>query len=207
MNTYAENLPGTQQKRLPNSAHTTLPWRIHTIAHDFLLEDVWALPTPGGPNDFPVLISMMTGGGKPGDGASPIGRFLWALRWKLGKWFGWDEEGKRPNHSLRERLPQDLLNTPTPHEKGGLFKPLYLLKDEYASELANGTMHGVMHLSWVPDGFGGYRGQMAVLVKPNGMFGKFYMALIKPFRYLFIYPALLKRFERDWQQAHQSLVS
>ena len=28
-------------------------------------------------------------------------------------------------------------------------------------------MHGVMHLGWVPDGAGGYRGQMAVLVKPQ----------------------------------------
>ena len=26
------------------------PWRIHEIAPDFRLEDVWALPTPGGPD-------------------------------------------------------------------------------------------------------------------------------------------------------------
>jgi uncharacterized protein DUF2867 len=34
--------------RLPNSAHTSRPWRIHELTHDFRLEDVWALPTPGG---------------------------------------------------------------------------------------------------------------------------------------------------------------
>ena len=28
-----------------------------------------------------------------------------------------------------------------------------------------------MHIGWVPDGAGGYRGQMAVLVKPNGLLG------------------------------------
>jgi hypothetical protein len=39
--------------RLPNTAHTSRPWRIHDIAPDFELEDVWALPTPGGPDDFP----------------------------------------------------------------------------------------------------------------------------------------------------------
>jgi Protein of unknown function (DUF2867) len=32
-------------------------------------------------------------------------------------------------------------------------------------------MHGVMHIGLVPDQTGGYRAQMAVLVKPNGLFG------------------------------------
>ena len=39
--------------RLPNTAHTSRPWRIHEFARDFRLEDVWALPTPGGPGRFP----------------------------------------------------------------------------------------------------------------------------------------------------------
>ncbi len=54
--------------------------------------------------------------------------------------------------------------------------------------MANRTVHSVMHVGWVPDGTGGYRGQMAVLVKPNGWFGAAYMAAIKPFRYLVVYP-------------------
>ncbi len=45
--------------RLPNSAHTSRPWRIHEFTRDFRLEDVWALPTPGGPDDFPRLVQMM----------------------------------------------------------------------------------------------------------------------------------------------------
>ena len=49
-------------------------------------------------------------------------------------------------------------------------------------------MHGVMHIGWVPDGSGGYRGQMAVFVKPNGLFGTAYMAAIRPFRHLIVYP-------------------
>ena len=40
---------------------------------------------------------------------------------------------------------------------------------------------------------------MAVLVKPNGLFGAAYMAAIKPFRYLFVYPAMLREFELSWQ--------
>ena len=46
---------------------------------------------------------------------------------------------------------------------------------------------------------GGYRGQMAVLVKPNGRFGTAYMAAIKPLRYLFVVPALMHTIERGWQ--------
>jgi hypothetical protein len=57
-----------------------------------------------------------------------------------------------------------------------------------------------MPLGWVPDGAGGYRGQMAVLVKPNGLFGKAYMAAIKPFRYLIVYPALMLMIEREWRE-------
>ncbi len=39
---------------------------------------------------------------------------------------------------------------------------------------------------------------MAVYVKPRGLFGKGYMALIKPFRYLIVYPALTRQTERMW---------
>jgi hypothetical protein len=55
-----------------------------------------------------------------------------------------------------------------------------------------------MHLGWVLDHTGGYRGQMAVLVKPNGLLGESYMAAIKPFRYLIVYPAMLRQIERNW---------
>ena len=57
-----------------------------------------------------------------------------------------------------------------------------------------------MHLGWVPDGAGGYRGQLAVFVKPNGLFGKAYMAAIKPFRYLIVYPALMRMIGWEWRE-------
>ena len=60
-------------------------------------------------------------------------------------------------------------------------------------------MHGVLHLGWVPDRGGRYRGQMAVLVKPNGPFGNAYMAAIKPFRHLIVYPAMIREIEREWR--------
>src|SRR6266540_205774 len=37
-------------------------WRIHALTRDFRLEDVWALPTPGGPDDFPRPVQGIAGG-------------------------------------------------------------------------------------------------------------------------------------------------
>ena len=62
------------------------------------------------------------------------------------------------------------------------------------------TIHGVLHLGWVPDAAGGYRGQMAVLVKPNGRRGEAYMAAIAPFRHLIVYPRMIREFGRAWQR-------
>jgi hypothetical protein len=56
-----------------------------------------------------------------------------------------------------------------------------------------------MHIGRVPDENGGFRAQMAVLVKPNGLLGAAYMAAIRPFRYLIVYPAILREGERDWR--------
>jgi len=102
---------------------------------------------------------------------------------------------------LRDRLPADLRDGPSGPDFDALpFTSLYLTDDEFAAEMANRTVRGVMHLSWVPDGMGGYRGQMAVMVKPRGLFGAASMAAIKPLRYLIVYPALMRMVEREWRQ-------
>jgi Protein of unknown function (DUF2867) len=189
--------------RLPNTAHTSRPWRIHELTRDFRLEDVWALPTPGGrPDDFHRLVERF-GSGDPSQGSSRVARMLWAMRWKLGEVLGWDDPdaglGSRVP-TLRDRLPADLCDAPSGPEFDALpFTSLYLLDDEFAAEIANRTMHGVMHVGWVPDETGGYRGQMAVLVKPNGLFGTGYMAAIKPFRHLLVYPPMMRQIEREWR--------
>jgi hypothetical protein len=188
--------------RLPNTAHTSLPWRIHELTRDFRLEDVWALPTPGGPDDFPRLVSGIASG-ELSQGSSRAASTLWAIRWKLGELFGWDEPdagvGSRVP-TLRDRLPADLRDAPTGPDFEALpFASLYLLEYEFAAEIANRTMHGVLHLGWVPDQAGGYRGQMAVLVKPNGLLGTGYMAAIKPFRHLVVYPRMTRAIGRSWR--------
>jgi hypothetical protein len=188
--------------RLPDSAHTSRPWRIHELTADFRLEDVWALPTPGGPDDFPLLVQGIAEG-DPAERSSRAARVLWAIRWKLGELFGWDDPqtglGARVP-TLRDRLPADLRDAPTGPEFASLpFTSLYLLDDEWAAEIANRTMQGVMHIGWVPDDAGGYRGQMAVLVKPNRLLGRAYMAAIRPFRHLIVYPPAIKQIGRLWR--------
>jgi hypothetical protein len=186
--------------RMPNTAHTARPWRIHELTPDFDVEDVWALATPGGPHELPRLVSQIFTGKFPDD-APRVVRTLWAARWKVGALLRWDRPdaglGARVG-SLRDRLPGDLRDAP-PGPDVSPFTALYQLDDEWAAEMANRTVHTVMHLGWVPDGSGGYRGQMAVLVKPNGPFGAVYMAAIRPLRYLFVYPAFIRSVQREWQ--------
>ena len=189
--------------RLPSTAHTSRPWRIHELTRDFRLEDVWEMPTPGGPDDFPHLVQLAASL-DPSQSSSGAVRKLFAIRWKVGGLLGLDGpdaglDSRVP--TLRDRLPQDLRDAPAGPDFDALpFTSLYLLEDEFAAEIANRTMHGVLHLGWVPDAAGGYRGQMAVLVKPNGLFGTGYMAAIKPFRHVLVYPPALREFGRAWQE-------
>jgi Protein of unknown function (DUF2867) len=190
--------------RLPNTAHTSRPWRIHELTGDFRLEDVWALPTPGGPDDFPRLVQWWASRGDPSQASvSCAVRTLWAIRWKAGELLGWDgpDAGPGPERpTLRDRLPADLRDAPSGPDFAALpFTSLYLTGDEWAAEIVNRTVHGIMHLGWIPDGTGGYRGQMAVLVKPNGLLGAGYMGAIRPFRHLIVYPPMLREIGRGWQ--------
>lgn len=189
---------------LPSGVYSSRHWRIHEITEDFELEDVWALPVQGGADDLPRFVdSMMSGDDRDFPAAY---RLLFAIRWALGRLLGADEAehglGRRVA-SLRDRLPDDLRDHPAPERDDSPFQPLYLTDREYAAEIANRTMHGVLHLGWVEDerSPGGYSAQMSVLVRPNGLLGDAYMSFIKPFRYLVVYPALLRTVGRRWKTA------
>ncbi|WP_027004873.1 DUF2867 domain-containing protein [Conexibacter woesei] len=188
----------SESGRLPDSAHSAYPWAIHAVAPDFALEDVWALPVTAGPDDFPQVVDQVCALDAE-RGGPPAVRALWAIRWKLGALLGWDGDDAGTGGrvaTLRDRVPDDLRDTAAARSRAFAhlpFAPLYETHDEFAAEVANATMHGVMHLGWVPAGDGTYRAQMAVLVKPNGVKGKAYMLAIRPFRRLLVYPALMKR--------------
>ena len=202
--------------RVPNATHESHFWRIHEIVPDFKLEDVWALPVWGGPEDAEKVLLPMASF-DPANVDSFAARSLWRLRDRLGNWFslgrisGPTDDGVdfppipgTSETSLAGRLPEDLRGTATDVDFGSLpFVPLYRTDVEFAAELSNATAFGVMHLAWAEQDDGRYQAQMAVYVKPRGALGKGYMALIKPFRYLIVYPALMRQIERmsdEWTE-------
>lgn len=191
--------------RVPNTEHTSRAWRIHEIAQDFRLEDVWALPGLGGPDDFRRLVERVAAY-DPWRSRSRATRALFAVRRKLGEVLGWDDadvSDAARTSMLDDRLPADLRDGPGGPAFSVLpFTSLYLTDDEWAAEGANRTVHGVLHLGRVRDASGLFRAQLAIYVKPNGLLGRAYLAAIKPFRYLIVYPSVMKELGRAWGGAH-----
>jgi Protein of unknown function (DUF2867) len=197
--------------RVGNEVQLSRPWLIHGLAGDFTLEDVWALPAIcGGQNDFGSVIEMAAQSDPTSADSAPT-RFLWAARDRLGDWFDLgristtaSKDDRLPipgtrEFSLAERLSEDLRSSANDvHFEHLPFVPLYRTHNEFAAEISNQTVHGVMHLAWVDRDDGKYRAQMAVYVKPRGRLGRAYMAFIKPFRYWIVYPALERGLERAW---------
>jgi len=189
--------------RISNLTHLERPWRIHEVLGDFPLEDVWQLSEiTGSLGEFDRFVDLMASG-DPAHDAPVAVRFLWNVRDALGKWFGLGQIAavaqEAPADSLRNQVPSDLRGTAADvHFRALPFLPLYKTPTEFAAEIANKTVHGVMHLAWVDHTGGIYSPQMAVYVRPNGPFGRAYMRFIKPFRYLIVYPALEKHALHQW---------
>lgn len=160
--------------RLPNAAHESRPWRIREIAPDFTVEDVCALPVHGGAEDFQTLLEVMVSLDLANAVSLPT-RVVRRFPDRLGSWFGLgrisapidsgqdDAAGKLPipgtnGISLTDRLPANLRNTAADlHFSSTPFAPLFRTDVEFAAELSNQTVHGVMHLAWVDQGEGRYK--------------------------------------------------
>ena len=200
--------------RLSKSAHETHPWVIAQIAPDFKLLDAWAVPARGGPDEFASFLEAMASF-DPENAESAVTRALFSLRLRVGGWLGWDDvTKKRPipgctETTLSARLPEHLRGSAKSPVIGDAmqqagFVPLYRTDDEWAAEVSNATVHGVLQLAWVDQGEGRFRGQMGVYVKPRGRLGEAYMMLIEPFRRLIVYPALMRQIGRAWDARPQS---
>jgi len=206
--------------RLDNSEHFSHPWRIQEITKDFELEDVWRLPVQGNADEFPELLEVMASL-DPARSDSTATKALWVIRDLLGKWFGLGRTSAEAQPKVRvalpipgtaetsliERLPEDLEDTVDDprFEVSGPFEPLFFTDDEFAAEISNQTVHGVLHLAWVDQGDGSFVGEMAVYVKPRGRLGQGYMELIKPFRHWIVYPAMMRQIETAWVQSRASI--
>ena len=191
--------------RIPTSDHASLPWRINEIAPDFELIDAWLLPTEGTLEEFADLCAIFSKMDPSADRGSGPSRLLFALRDWIGKRMGWDEEVNSlpiPGHTettLRDRLPEGLAAEANETTEDFPFAPVFRTADEWAVELSNSTVHAVLHLGWVEQQGGRYRGQMGVYVKTRGRLGPLYMAAIAPFRHYIVYPAMMRRIGAAWQ--------
>ena len=196
--------------KVPNSVHSAHPWVMNRIAPDFRLLDVWAVPIEGAADEFDSALDLMTAF-DPAGAESTVTRLLFRVRFWLGDLFGWDVPRQRPipgcsETTLEARLPEDLRGSAGDHvvssamqRAAGGFAPLYRTDSEWAAELSNGTVHGVLQLTWVDEGAGRFRARMGVYVKPRGRLGGAYMQFIEPFRQYVVYPALMRQIARTWR--------
>lgn len=184
---------------LPNSEFTSRPWRIHQLIDGFVLEDVWAMPISGGPDDLATMVRYATS--DQNTDSNIVVRGLFALRWRLGSLFGWDSDRQQVGErvaSLRDNLPEDLRAVRGPDMPTKPFQSVYLTHDEWTSEFSGAMGHIVMHHGWVQRADGSYYSQMASLVKTFGTFGKLYMHGIRPIRRLVVYPLWFREVRRKW---------
>ena len=187
-----------------NQVHRGRSWRVHDVAGDSTLLDVWRLPVAGSDapgRDFAAFVAMHEAMLRAPGGKGAAG-FLFRVRERLGQWLSLDEplDLSIPGcaeKSIRERLPEDQRADPA---TAGPFRLVYALPDERLYETSNRTVHALMHLGWVRDEGAAYP-EMAVYVKERGTFGRAYMLAIAPFRHLVVYPSLMRMARQRWERA------
>ena len=185
--------------RVPIQEHLALPWRVHQLASDFEVEDVWRFPvTLTDEHQLSEFREQMASGFSTMPRFHPA-RLLLTLRLGIGRFLGWDRTRAGQGRVLRQRLADEETPGGEAHPGSGTeFAEVYNLGNEYLSEIENRTVQAALHLGRVPTGPGTATVHLAVYVKPKGGLGRLYMALIKPFRLWIVYPAMLRAAGRRW---------
>jgi hypothetical protein len=195
--------------RLEPELHAKQPWRVHELAHDFVLIDLWEIPIGAEPARFAELQRLIAATRPDGNRAAT---FLFRLREQLGHWFKWDDERNLPipgcvETSLTVRLTDaDRQRSHTgrlPDERLVSFRPIYQFDNESLQEISNRTIHALLHLSWAE----GSSPRLAIYVKYRGLMSRLYMALIKPFRHTLIYPSWIRKIQRAWPATNSQASS
>lgn len=195
--------------RLPLSAQDEHPWLVRDIARDFTLDEVWEFPIEADASQGDTFRSFCAL--EDAARAEPLSgpaEWLVKLRLLLGK-LGLDRETHRlpipgcAERSVWERLkPEDRQPVREPDSRFP-FRMVYDREAERLLEFSNGSLHGLLHLSWAPKAGALHAPRMAVYVKPRTWLGKMYMQLIYPFRVLVVYPAIMRASKQRWERRHQ----
>ena len=177
--------------------------RCHSLLSDVPLHDVWAIRLDGGGPGRSIqdARAILFGDRRPPNLAV---RGLFALRWALGRAFGWDDERHNPfSVSYVNRLAEAdrSQSQVAPGTREGRFRVLYVFGEEALSELRNATVHAFVALALTPSP-GGYTLYLAIYVKPVSRLTTLYMALIDPFRRLIVYPALGRQIQQRWSRTY-----
>jgi hypothetical protein len=180
-----------------------LTLRCHALLSDVPLHDVWAIPLNGGGPGRSIrdARAILFGDRRAYNFAV---RGLFALRWALGRAFGWDDERHDPpSGSYVNRLTEAdrSRSRVAPGTRDGPFRVLYTFGEEALTEIRNATVHAFLALALTPSP-GGYTLYLAIYVKPVSRLTRLYMALIDPFRRLVIYPALGRRAQERWSRTY-----
>lgn len=209
-----------QAQNIDKKTHYSHPWKVHEIAKDFELLDVWEFPILADKTknqDFSLFLKVMQQPSKPSVRSyfsiKPLfARFLVLLRVVLGEIFGLDKNvNSLPipgcnETSLKERLSfedqkrslEESIEEGAPDE--GSWRTVYLYANEILIELSNDTVHALMHAGWIHKSENYYTAQLAVYAKSRGILGEFYMKLIMPFRHMIVYPVFLEEVKERWEK-------
>lgn len=192
--------------RINKEEHQKHAWRVHRLLPDLRIEDVWELPVEmtadqGIGELYHAFIRAMEQTTHHG-----VAGWLFKLRLFIGKVLGWDDKPNRkdpfPEGSIRARYvdQEGLTRLEMDYPSFGDFVPVYDLREEMLSEIENETVLAAAHFGRFPKANGSYGVQMTIYVKPKGRFGALYMALIKPFRLMIVYPTILAMIGRQWNK-------
>jgi hypothetical protein len=198
--------------KIPRADHLARPWRVHTLAPDFELLDVWGLLLAPDTMLADLLPQLWDAASRVA--RSPLGR---ARVW-LGQRLGWDA------HELTLPIPGCAETTVAarlaPGERGSGQAPsplaevtvrtVYRQDREVLYEVSNTTIHALFHVGLIDRpatlpasratgsgdaGAAGRAATLAVYIKSRGVLSRLYMLAILPLRQFVIYPALLAQVE------------
>lgn len=195
--------------RINKEEHQKLPWRVHRLLPDLRIEDVWELPVEMEPEQgigevYHAFVRAMEQTVNTG-----LAGWLFRLRLAIGSVLGWEDRERSkvrfPEGSIRARYAEQegLTRLDMNYPGFGDFVPVYDLREEMLAEIENETVLAAAHFGKVDKGTGTFGVQMTIYVKPKGWFGAFYMALIKPFRLMIVYPAMLAMIGCQWRKYQQ----